>query len=146
MDPGSSASFFRLSLIGLSFPIAASEFRKDGLKHEVTSMFVALGSQCTGRPDVPLEPLSQMTNGKARRTWLTDAGISGAKTGIPERDSQGRGVYKCCGQSTSEAELRRRWSGVKESACASTPAAVRTDAETGHSSGIDFCCIRPKGS
>ena len=32
---------FRVSLIGVSFPTVASEFRKCGSNHEVTSMFVA---------------------------------------------------------------------------------------------------------
>ena len=53
-DPGSSAFDFRLSLIGVSFPTAASEFRKRGFKHEVTSMFVALVGQCTAPLNVPL--------------------------------------------------------------------------------------------
>jgi hypothetical protein len=51
--PGSSAFLFRLSLIVLSFPTIASEFRKGGFKHEVTPMFVALVSQCVMRSDVP---------------------------------------------------------------------------------------------
>ena len=37
----------------MSFPTAASEFRKGGFKHEVTSMFVTLMCQCMARLDVP---------------------------------------------------------------------------------------------
>jgi hypothetical protein len=46
-------SLIRLALIGLSFPIAASEFRKGGFNHEVISMFVALIGQCATKLDVP---------------------------------------------------------------------------------------------
>jgi hypothetical protein len=55
MEPGPSAFDFRLSLIGVSFPTATSEFRKRGFKHEVTSMFVALVANAQRSPAFPPE-------------------------------------------------------------------------------------------
>ena len=53
MDPGSSTFPLPTFSNRRSFPSAASEFRKGGFKHEVTSMFVTLRCQFMARLDVP---------------------------------------------------------------------------------------------